>query len=489
MAGKQCHKLLWWKVHEPLAEELQPDKVLQDLFDQGAQVGALARDRFPGGVLIDLPHNDYAGKIEATRRAIASGAPAIFEASFSADDVFVAVDVLVREGNAWRLIEVKSSTSAKEEHLLDAAIQLHVLQRCGLAVHAVEIMHLNKEFRHPEQGDLFAREDVTGQVTPLLPGIPAEIEAQVAMLAGGLPEVAFGQHCHEPRECPFMERCWPSDADHIRNLYNVGKVACHKYMTAGVHSIWDIPPKKKLPPAAQRQLRAMREKRIIVEDTLADALAPFSGRLGYLDFETIARAVPVWPEMNPWMQAAAQFSYHESRPDGSYTHAEWLAEGPKDARPLLAQAMIAATRNAERVVSYSAFEKTKIRDLQVAVPELRDELVVLEAKLIDLLPVLRDNVYHAGFRGSFSLKYVLTPLVPELTYKDMVIVDGLTASVEIARLLFVADRIPAHERDRVRQDLLAYCKQDTWAMVRLLEEMRELAGIPPQGFTPLRIVR
>jgi hypothetical protein len=71
----------------------------------------------------------------------------------------------------------------------------------------------------------------------------------------------------------------------------------------------------------------------------------------------------------------------------------------------------------------------------------------------------------------------------------MVIVDGLTASVEIARLLFVADRIPAHERDRVRQDLLAYCKQDTWAMVRLLEEMRELAGIPRQGWTGLRLVR
>ena len=48
-AGVQCHKLLWWKVHEPLAVELQPDKVLQGRFDQGRQVGALARDRFPGG--------------------------------------------------------------------------------------------------------------------------------------------------------------------------------------------------------------------------------------------------------------------------------------------------------------------------------------------------------------------------------------------------------------------------------------------------------
>src|SRR5687767_14898775 len=113
VAGKQCHKLLWWKVHEPLAEELQPDKVLEDRFDQGRQVGELARKLFPGGTLIDLPHDDYAGKVEATQRAIASGAPAIFEASFAANDVFVAVDVLVRDGDGWRLIEVKSSSSLK----------------------------------------------------------------------------------------------------------------------------------------------------------------------------------------------------------------------------------------------------------------------------------------------------------------------------------------------------------------------------------------
>lgn len=450
-------------------------------------MGALARDEFPGGTLIDLPHHDYAGKIEATRHAIASGAPAIYEASFAADDVFVAVDVLLREGDGWRLIEVKSSTSAKEEHLADAAIQLHVLQRCGLAVRAVEIMHLNKEHRHPGQGPLFAREEVTSQVLPLLDGIPAEIAAQLAMLAAAEPTPEIGLHCSEPRPCPFMDRCWPQDADHITNLYNVGKVAAHKYMMAGVHSVWQIPPKKKLPPAAQRQLKAMKEKRLVVEDTLVTALEPFTGRLGFLDFETIARAVPVWPEMTPWMQAAAQFSYHQFA-DGAYSHAEWLAEGPKDARPLLAEAMIRATQNARRVVMYTPFEKTRIRELQEAVPELRDELVALEMKLIDLHPVVRDHVYHPDFLGSFSLKAVLTPMVPELTYSDLVIVDGMVASVEIARLLFVADHIPTHERDRVRADLLAYCKQDTWAMVRLLEELRKLAGLPPQGFPPLRIV-
>ena len=99
-----------------------------------------------------------------------------------------------------------------------------------------------------------------------------------------------------------------------------------------------------------------------------------------------------------------------------------------------------------------------------------------EDKLIDLLPVLRNHVYHSDFRGSFSIKYVLQPLVPELSYNDLVIVDGLVASVEIARLLFGAGKIHPNERDRMRQDLLDYCERDTWAMVKLLEALRALAS-------------
>ena len=97
--------------------------------------------------------------------------------------------------------------------------------------------------------------------------------------------------------------------------------------------------------------------------------------------------------------------------------------------------------------------------------------------------MIRTSVYHPDFLGSFSIKYVLNPLVPELTYDDLVIVDGLTASVEIARLLFVAHKIDRGERDRIRRDLLEYCERDTWAMVRLLARLRELAR-EPDGAEP-----
>ena len=478
VTGCQCPKLLWWTVHEPDAVELQPDKVLQDLFDQGRQVGKVARRRYPGGVLIDLPHHAVAERVAATKRALADGAPAVFEATFVARDTYVAIDVLERQGDGYHLTEVKSSSSQKDEHIPDVAVQAHVAAASGVPVTGASVLHLNKEFRHPDSGDLFARTDVTAAVATYVPTVPEELEKHNAVLRGPLPDVPIGLHCFEPRECPFINRCWPDTPDHIRRLHNVGPKRSAYYLARGIHKIGDLPATEKLDFTQRRQIKAMAENRIVVEPTLAGQLDPFvtPGRLGFLDFETISRAIPVWPGMAPWQQAAAQFSYHERQPDGTYTHAAFLAEGPEDARPKLTAAMIRATARADRVATYTSFEKTRIRDLQKAVPDLADELAALEAKLLDLHPVVKNCVYHPGFLGSFSLKYILTPLVPDLTYNDLVIVDGRVASVEIARLLFVADKIPRHERDRVRQDLLNYCERDTWAMVRLLERLKELAA-------------
>jgi len=472
--GCQCEKLLWWTVHEPAAKELEPDKVLQDLFDQGRQVGELARNQFPGGVLIG--RGPRAERLAATQAALESDAPAIFEASFEAGGVFVAVDVLLREQSGWTLIEVKASNAVKEEHVPDAAIQLWVLRQAGLDVPRIEVMHLNREYRHPDHGPLLARSDITVDAESFLPRVTGLVVQFQAALGGPNPGTLVGLHCHEPRDCPFLERCWPQDPEHIRTLYNVGPKRTAAYMAAGVHRIADLPAGGRLPPTALRQIKALQEHQLVVEPTLAIQLEAFESPLGYLDFETVARAVPVWDGLAPWGAAVAQFSYHEEQQDGGHTHVGWLAEGPDDPRRELAEAMLAATANARRIVTYSSYEQTRIRELQALVPELAAPLDELLDKLVDLLPVVRNNVYHPEFRGSFSLKHVLTPLVHDLSYSDLVIVDGRLASVEIARLLFVAHRIPEAERDRLRQDLLDYCERDTWATVRLMGRLRELAA-------------
>lgn len=176
--GLQCHRLLWLRVHEPTAPELAIDPRLQASFARGQHIGELARAEFPGGILI--PNDDR--RVDATRQAIADGVSTLFEASFASADVLVSVDVLERETNSWRLIEVKSTTSVKPQHITDAAVQAYVLSSAGLDVTHVEIMHLNAACSHPNLRDLFMREDITAEVAKVSPTLPHTIERQLTMV-------------------------------------------------------------------------------------------------------------------------------------------------------------------------------------------------------------------------------------------------------------------------------------------------------------------
>lgn len=476
MAGLQCHKLLWWMAHEPAAAELDVDDARQAVYDQGHRVGALARTYVPGGVLVDLPHNAYEQRLEATRQALAQGAPAVYEAAFRADDVFVSVDILERRERGFGLIEVKSTAGVKEQHLPDVAVQSHVLRRSGLDVSRMEIMHLNRACAYPDLSNLFTRADVTERAETRLATVPGEIAAMTAMLAGRLPSAATGPHCARPYACPFTDRCWPVlPPFHVSTLRAMQRRLL-ELDEQGYRSILDLPEDLPLGPIADRQRRAVQTGRVVAESTLGAALGPFAAPLAFLDFETVALAIPVWHGCHPYDAVPVQFSAYVPDASGTLQPHAWLAEGAGDPRPALAERLFAACEGAGAIAAYgAAFERDRIRELAAALPHLADRLQALAVRLVDLLPVVRNHVYHPDFGGSFSLKRVLPALVPEMSYRGLAIAEGETASLELGRLLFHGDEMDPEERARLRADLLAYCHQDTWGLVRLLERLRGLA--------------
>lgn len=482
-AGLQCHKQLWWRVHEPDAPELVPDAARQEIFDQGHVVGAAAQARFPGGVLIDAPHREFDARVAQTRAAIDAGAPVIFEASFFADDVFVAVDVLERTGTGWTLVEVKSATKVKAQYIPDAAVQLHVLRAAGLAVDRVELMHLNRACRFPDLSNLFERADITAEAEALLPDVRLSRVAQLQMLAGPLPEVATGSHCTSPYDCPFMTRCWPAQPPHhISTLYKMAYRTA-QYEAQGIHTIFDLPQDPPLGLIQERQRRAVQQGRMIVASTLADALRVVEYPYAALDFETLQTPIPIWHGCRPWDQVPAQFSCHVVRAPGQIVHHEWLGDPGGDPRPEFAHRLVEACRGAKVVFAWNAsFEGQVIDQLAEAVPALAPELAAIRSRLIDALPLVRDHVYHPDFLGSFSLKTVLPALVPGAGYEGLAVADGGTASVQLRRLI-VDQSVPPEEVEQARAALKEYCAVDTLGVVRLLERLAELAllGEPIPG--------
>jgi Domain of unknown function(DUF2779) len=440
-------------------------------------VGIRARTLFPGGVLVDLPHASRAERTAATERAMADGSSAVFEATFHSDGVHCVVDVLERASRGHTLIEVKSATTVKDEHIPDIAIQVWVARRAGLEVERVEIMHLNGECRYPDLSDLFVRQDVTDRVERFLPQVPGLIAGQLGMLAGTEPVVPIGPHCGELRNCPFEGRCWRDvPVDHVTRLHGIRRVKAWELVRGWRERVGDLPPDLQLTAIQERQRRALLERRTVIEPGLRDALRVLVSPIAHLDFETVGPAIPVWTGLGPWQAAPVQFSCHVERGDGTLVHHEWLAVGPEDPRPELARALLEACRDANTITMYTGFERAMIRQLAAAVPDRTAELTDLDSRLVDLRAILSGHLYAPGFAGSFRLKHVLPILVPELSWDNVAIDNGEQATAELYRLLFDSAGILPTERAGLEMELRAYCELDTLAMVKLTERLRALSA-------------
>lgn len=473
MAGLQCPKRLWWQTHEPDAPELVPDAELQARFDSGHRIGELARAQVPGGVLIDLPYWQVEQRLAATERALRDGVPVIYEASFLQDGIFVAIDVLSRVRNGFALTEVKSTLDVKDTHIPDVAVQLHVAAKAGLAVRRAELMHLNRECRHPHLSKLFTRQDVTAQATLERRKVPRTAARLIKMLAGPQPQREPGDQCSSPHRCPFFDRCHPVlPEQHISTLYRIHRNKLAALEAEGVHSLHDLDV-AQLPDGLQRrQVESVQRREVVVGPGLRAALAGWSSPMAFLDLETISPAVPAWRGCRPYQPVPVQMSCHVLSAR-KLTHFEWLASRSSDPREGLARAVLSACAGARTVVTYNAsFERSRLLDLAAALPKLRRELQALAGRLTDLLQVVRDHVYHPAFGGSFSLKSVLPALVPKLSYEGLTIANGTAASCELERLLVGTDEPDASAKETTRRALLAYCGRDTLGMVRIYQWLR-----------------
>jgi hypothetical protein len=356
-----------------------------------------------------------------------------------------------------------------------------VVRAAGFVVPRAFLMHLSRAARYPDLSELFVIEDVTAKVEPLLSSVPLELARQREMLAAaGPPEPALVRHCRKPKPCPLFGKCWPAFPEHhVSTLYQIRWKQVEKLLAAGRETVDQIEEIETSYKEARRQIRAVRTGRRIVEDGLGAALDVLRPPVAWLDFESIGLAIPVWEKVAPHENVPVQFSVHVTGVDGEMSSYEWLADPLTDPRPALAEALVRACGSARTVVAYNArFEKDCLRQLADAVPSCRDVLGEIHARVVDLLPIVRDYVYDPAFGGGFGLKKVLPALVsdPALSYDGLAVSDGGTATALLARLLLEPGRIGGPiEQERLRTQLLAYCRLDTLAMLRLAEALRTIA--------------
>jgi CRISPR/Cas system-associated exonuclease Cas4 (RecB family) len=478
MRGYQCRKSLYLTVHRPeLEPPITPEQ--RELFEQGNQIGALAHREFPNGILVKAPIFKAELAAQETRALLDAGHDTLFEATFFHDGIVVRVDILHRRGAGWTIVEVKSSTRVKPEHLLDVATQWEVCTRAGLEVVAAEVMYVNRESVAPDLDGYFHRRDVTALVKALLPDIRERV-AELKQVLGRPepPDTPIGPHCVEPYECPFKAYCWrdlpkPSLFD-LPGLYEQRWT-----LLANGHVYPLAPDFPALDGVDARRLEALRTgRRWIDREAVRAATAAWGWPRRYLDFETISSPLPVFPGTHPYEQVPFQFScLEQDAPGATLRERAYLHDDSGDPRPKLVGPLVEALGNSGPIFAYNMkFEEKCLEALARHFPEHAEALRAAVARLVDPLPILRAAVYDPGFGPSFSIKSVAPVLLGSRTYDELGVRDGLEA--QRAFRTAVDRRTAPARRERLRQDLLEYCRKDTEEMVRLVEWLENAAREP-----------
>jgi hypothetical protein len=391
-------------------------------------------------------------------------------------------DILVRDGDGWRLLEVKSACSIDDDHVVDAAFQLAIFEAAGLQVSQVAILHLDRTYRRLGACDvkrLFIETDVTAKARSKLSGLQLEMAAAAETLAdANQPAACTCDRKTKGNWCGAFAHFHPNVPAHgsIYELNNLREKKLNVAIDAGTVLLKDWPASVELSSRQQLQLDVHRSGVPHVDQgAIAKLLSSLIFPLYFFDYETCSVPVPMFDHCWPYQQMPFQYSLHVVHGDGTIVHREYLATDVRDSPFfLLTEELMRQIGPIGSVVSWRAsFEKSRNRELAEASPATAWFFLDLNERMVDLEKVVTDGHYvHPGFNGRSSIKVVLPIVAPDLSYATLAIGDGGTASDRWRACQ--TGEIDGQERAEVYDALREYCKLDTWAIVRIWQYLEQL---------------
>jgi len=474
LTAQGCPTKAWYDLRAPLET---PDEAARFRMVQGQEVGEHARSIYPDGILVSGTEEKSAD--QETQELIANGMNAtLFEATLCSGPFVTKADILRRVGGSWHVLEVKSSfadTPKLNQLIDDLAYTVMVLKRAGLEVAKASLLLISRSYRFRESTDLlFSEVDKTSDVMARVEQFESSANRLVNILLNDSPQEPL--LCSACRECDYFEaQCLGAGLVHtVLEIPGLHHKKLQRLSRAGIVDLSAVPPDLELNDRQERAKNAALAERLFVDPGLRGALSAISWPCHYLDFETMATVMPLYPGHGCHQQVLTQFSiHHRNAITSEVQHSEYLADAKRDCQRELTEALIAATGRQGAIMVYSSFEQTRIKALQQMFPDLSEALQSILERLVDLLSFVTNFVYHPEFRGSFSIKKVLPVLVPDLSYETLAIRDGNTAIARFARM--ARGEISDGDIEPTRVQLLDYCCLDTLAMVRLHERLAELA--------------
>ena len=480
--GVQCPKMLWLKKNMP--EEFDEGVMNQAVLSAGNDVGDLAMGLF--GDYTEVPYSEHlSDMIPATQKLIEEGVKNICEASFSYDGCFCSVDILKNlGGNKVEIYEVKSSTSVHWIYEHDVSYQNYVLTKLGFDVQKVCLVHINNQYvRHGELelDKLFSIADLTETAKAKF----SEVEENIVKFRKYLeqetePECAVGGQCSDPYDCGYWSHCAVDMPDNGEpTVWDISRLRDKQwYYDQGFITFQQLYDAKILKGNYLQQVEVELKK--LPAQINQNAIKKFLGTLSYplyfLDFETFNPAVPLYDNSSPYQQIVFQYSLHYiEKEGGELKHKECLAYPGSDPRRQIAEQLCKDIPLDVCTTAYNmGFEKGKIKDLAELYHDLREHLLNIRSNIKDIMiPFQKRWYYTKEMYGSYSIKAVLPALFPDdpsLNYHNL---EGVHNGGEASDTFLAMQKMDSKTLEEWREHLLRYCELDTFAMVKVLEKLKE----------------
>ena len=477
----QCPKILWLKANMP--DEFDDSVMNETVLKRGLEVGDLAMGLF--GPFVEVPYGNLGDMLSKTKELLDEDTHIIAEASFSKNNCFCSVDILINNGNnKVELYEVKSSTEVKDIYLYDVAYQYYVLTEMGFEVEKAGLVYIDNTYvRHGDvdMQELFAIADVTTEVKNLQPEVRSYIEElRRYMDQTDEPSQAIGLHCFKPYECGFWKYCTRNlpqpnvfDVASLRKNQKIG------LLNQGIISFEDIEENDAV--AEKYMIQVQHELHDMPEDINETEIRMFMKDLYYpmyfLDFETFQPAVPMYDESRPYEQITFQYSLHYVLEEGGEVmHKEFLAYPGEDPRRAVAEHLCEDIPKDVCVIAYNmGFEKGRIATMAELYPSMREHLMNIHDHIQDLMiPFQKKHYYNKAMQGSYSIKYVLPALFPgdpELDYHNL---EEVHNGGEASATFMAMHNMTLEELKSSRKNLLKYCELDTYAMVKIWQKLKQI---------------
>lgn len=481
----QCPKMAWLKKYKP--EEEVKDPGVEARFVSGNEVGDLAMGLFGDFTEVTKKKEDGSldlpAMIEATATEMARGTAVICEASFSFNGLYCAVDILKKESDGWAIYEVKSSTHGdKDVYLADVAYQKYVLEHCGVNVVGAYTVVLNNQYIFDGTLDLsklFKVTDVTELIAPESQKVENVLAAADRVLScKDEPQIDLSLNCTEPYACGFFPYCTRNlPKPNVFDLYGMKFATKLCYYKQGKIRFEDLinEPKIKSEKVLRQMEFALSDKGVYFDKAQIRAfLDELTYPLYFLDFETIQLIVPQFVGTRPYQQIPFQYSLHYIETEGGpLLHKEFLAESGPDPRRALAEQLCAdIPENACILVYNDSFEKTCLKELAEAFPDLSAHLLNIRDRIADLLDLFKGGAYYTrAMDASFSIKSVLPAMFPDDPTLDYHALEGVHNGGEAMTIFPQIRFMTPEERETSRKNLLKYCELDTFAMVKVWQEL------------------